>query len=155
MTITGSFITEPPDTINEAFTFKTEVTRSESGSQTGGTVKFRAVLLDQSGTVQTRIWSVNVFLAQGQSKEINLNLAESRNLNIPTGSYTLAVQTANYPAGDNWQTLVSKQVSVTDQVTGGNGDDPNGSNNGSLGIGTRQLLLLAGIGAIGYTVVSG
>jgi len=151
MTITGSFITEPPDTITQAFTFKVEVSRSSTGSQTGGTVKFRAVLLDGNNNAEVRIWSVNTFLAQGQSKEINLNLAESRALDIAEGDYTLAVQTANYPLGDDWTTLVSKNVTIADDVDGVNG----GSGvQDEGGIGTNQLLLLAGVGVLGFTLVS-
>ena len=127
MAIQAQFVTEPPQSITGPFEFTISVTNN---GEFGDNYSFEAVLINPAtGEQATRLWSTNVWLGSGETKELTFRLAETREIDVSDGTYDLNVLYGVYPSPTNWKSAVN--TTVTLNLTGGGGGDPtNGGENG-------------------------
>lgn len=125
MAIIGGFIEPPPQTITGPFEFKVQ---AKNNGTIGDQYAFEAVLIDPAtGETEASIWSTNVWISAGSSKELNFYLAETRDLSVPDGQYDLNVLYQTYPSGGAKRSLANATVTVdTQSEGGGGGTDPTG-----------------------------
>lgn len=130
MSLDGGFTERPPNTITGPFEFRVQATNN---SNSGETYSFEAVLINPStGEEAAQIWSTNVFFEAGGTKDLVFQLAETRELNIPDGSYDLQVLYETYPSGTQ-RSLANKGVQVDLKQDGSNGGGGSNGGNGSNG----------------------
>lgn len=160
MAIKGQFKTEPPSKITGPFSFTVTVTNNGA---VGDDFSFEAVLIDPAtGEQVTRIWSTNVYLGSGKSKDLNFQLAKTRELKVDDGTYDLQVLYGGYPIPTNWKSAVNTTVEVALQDSGNGGNRTNGGNggkgrNGNNGGGSNEgsstTTIAAIVGAVGLGYV--
>ena len=162
MAINSTLVEEPPTTITGPFEFT--ITATNTG-QISDDFAFEAVVIDPAtGEQVTRIWSTNVFISSGQTRELTFSLLDSRELDIEDGQYDLNVLYGDYPTPTNWKSAINKTVTFSlgnngggsggggSGGNGGNGDS--GENGGSQqpadpDSGLSPAVLLGGLGVIG------
>jgi len=131
MAIQAQFVTEPPQEITGPFEFTVAVTNN---GQFGETYSFEAVLINPAtGEQATRLWSTNVWLSAGATKELTFRLAETRSLSVSDGTYDLNVLYGVYPTPTNWKSAVNTTVNLNLSGGGGSGSPP-GNGDGGDGI---------------------
>lgn len=168
MAIQAQFVNSPPDTITGPFSFTVTVTNDGASADD---FSFEAVLINPAtGEQAARVWSTNVFIGAGESRDLQFNLVESRNLQVSDGTYDLNVLYGDYPTPTNWKSAINTTVEVALNDTGGGGSDGggnggnggNGSNGGNGGSGgggngsdtsSKGRLALVGAAAIGAGVL--
>jgi len=120
MALEGGFTKRPPDVITGPFDFKAQANNT---GLTGKTFAFKAVIINPgTGEILADLWSTNVWIGSGGSRELSFYLAESRELSIDEGTYDLQVMYGDYHAPDTWMSLANKTVEVNlDGSSGGSG----------------------------------
>lgn len=158
MAISSTFVNRPPTTITGPFEFT--ITATNTGPQ-GDDFAFEAVAIDPAtGEQVTRIWSTNVYIQSGQTRELTFSLLGTRDLDIPDGQYDLNVLYGDYPTPTNWKSAINTTVEFALSGSGGTtdpapGDDDSPSDSpgsqpqpGDSDSGTNPALILGGIGAL-------
>ena len=124
MAIRANFINEPPSTITGPFEFSVEATNNGNVSDD---FSFEAVLINPAtGEQEAKLWSTNVWMPAGETKELRFQLAGTRELSVPDGTYDLQVLYGDYPIPTNWKSATNTTVEVSQQSAppsdGGDGD---------------------------------
>jgi len=143
MAIQAQFVTEPPSTITGPFQFTVSVTNTGA---VGDDYAFEAVLINPAtGEQAARIWSTNVWMPAGETKELTFYLQETRELDVEDGTYDLNLLYGVYPSPTNWKSAINTTVSVALSGGGGGGgggdtDPTDGGGGGDGGGGTDKTI---------------